>query len=83
MRALLAAAFNYRKPLAPIGRGRHWRNRLTCQRSVDKIANSPNAISNAKRDCGRAFQAWWIIAANSSTVFVCLTGFAGTGCSAT
>jgi hypothetical protein len=27
-------------------------------------------------------KSWWIIAANSSTVFVCLTGFAGTGCSA-
>ena len=44
----MATTINYREPLAPFGSSRHWRDRLGCQRSVDKIANGPHAIGNAK-----------------------------------
>jgi hypothetical protein len=47
MMALLAAAINYREALAPIWRGDDWINRLGCQRSIDKLANSPSPVHNA------------------------------------
>jgi hypothetical protein len=43
MRALLAPTFNYREPLTTFQRGRHRRDRLSCQCRVDKITNGPYA----------------------------------------
>lgn len=47
-----------RKRVRRSGAGRERRNRLRGERGVKQIANSPNAIRNAKRHCWRRFQAF-------------------------
>ena|SRR6476660_3085651 len=47
VKRLGASSLNYPEALASIRRGRHRRNRLSCQCRVDKGADGPSPISNA------------------------------------
>jgi hypothetical protein len=38
-------ALNYRELQTAVRRGRDWRNRLSCQRRVDKVTNGPSPIN--------------------------------------
>jgi hypothetical protein len=56
--ALALSSIDYGKSLAPIWRGRFRCDWLRCQCRVQQVANRPDAISNSKRHCRRAAQAF-------------------------
>jgi hypothetical protein len=47
------STFDYREEFSPFWRGRHRRNRLGSERSVNKLADAPSTISNGNRLCRR------------------------------